>query len=109
MIREAVDCEAAFAQDVLALGVVGLSPLELREYLEYVANRRLESLGIAGVFGARNPFAFMELQDVQELANFFERRGLGLPGGRDGRRRLRRGILIQRHLEVQAGALLPLF
>jgi ribonucleoside-diphosphate reductase beta chain len=74
MIREAVDCEAAFAQDVLSLGVVGLSPVELREYLEYVADRRLESLGITAVFGSRNPFAFMELQDVQELANFFERR-----------------------------------
>ena len=74
MIREAVDCEAAFAQDVLSLGVAGLSPLELRKYLEYVADRRLESLGIPPVFGARNPFAFMELQDVQELANFFERR-----------------------------------
>ena len=74
MIREAVDCEAAFAQDVLSLGVAGLSPKDLRKYLEYVADRRLESLGIAAVFGSRNPFAFMELQDVQELANFFERR-----------------------------------
>jgi ribonucleoside-diphosphate reductase beta chain len=26
------------------------------------------------IFGSRNPFAFMELQDVQELTNFFERR-----------------------------------
>ena len=34
----------------------------------------LESLGIEPVFGSRNPFAFMELQDMQELANFFERR-----------------------------------
>ncbi|WP_422923910.1 ribonucleotide-diphosphate reductase subunit beta [Singulisphaera sp. PoT] len=74
MIREAVDCETAFAQDVLSLGVVGMSPQDLRKYLEYVADRRLESLDIAPVFGSRNPFAFMELQDVQELANFFERR-----------------------------------
>lgn len=74
MIREAVDCEAAFAQDVLSLGVAGMSPQNLRKYLEYVADRRLESLGIEPVFGSRNPFAFMELQDVQELANFFERR-----------------------------------
>jgi ribonucleoside-diphosphate reductase beta chain len=26
------------------------------------------------IFGSKNPFAFMELQDVQELTNFFERR-----------------------------------
>jgi ribonucleoside-diphosphate reductase beta chain len=44
------------------------------KYPEYVADCRLESLDIAPVFGSRNPFAFMELQDMQELANFFERR-----------------------------------
>jgi ribonucleoside-diphosphate reductase beta chain len=74
MIREAVDCESAFAQDVLSLGVAGMSPHDLRKYLEYVADRRLQSLDIEPVFGSRNPFAFMELQDMQELANFFERR-----------------------------------
>jgi len=25
-------------------------------------------------FGSKNPFSFMDLQDVQELSNFFERR-----------------------------------
>jgi len=74
MMREAVECETAFARDVLAFGVVGLSLQDLRKYLEYVADRRLESLGIEPIYGARNPLAFMELQDVQELANFFERR-----------------------------------
>lgn len=74
MIREAVDCEAAFAEDVLSMGVVGLSLKDLHGYLEYVADRRLESLGIEPIYNTRNPLAFMELQDVQELANFFERR-----------------------------------
>jgi ribonucleoside-diphosphate reductase beta chain len=74
MIRDAVQCENRFAQDVLSMGVAGLSPQDFQKYLEYVADRRLESLGISPVFGSQNPFAFMELQDVQELANFFERR-----------------------------------
>lgn len=74
MLREAVDCEMAFAEDVLSLGVGGLSAADMLEYLRYVADRRLEALGIAPVFGSRNPFPFMELQDVQELTNFFERR-----------------------------------
>lgn len=74
MVREAVDCETTFAHDVLSQGVAGMSPQDLRRYLEYVADRRLESLGIPGIYGSRNPFAFMELQDVQELTNFFERR-----------------------------------
>jgi len=74
MLREAVECETAFARDVLGKGVAGLSLSDLRSYLEYVADRRLEALGIAPVYGSRNPFDFMDLQDVQELTNFFERR-----------------------------------
>jgi ribonucleoside-diphosphate reductase beta chain len=74
MLREAVECETTFARDVLGKGVAGLSLSDLRSYLEYVADRRLEALGIAPVYGSRNPFDFMDLQDVQELTNFFERR-----------------------------------
>lgn len=74
MIREAVDCEYAFAEDTLSQGVMGLSLTHMRQYLEYIADRRLMSLQLAPVYGSKNPFAFMELQDVQELTNFFERR-----------------------------------
>jgi ribonucleoside-diphosphate reductase beta chain len=74
MLREAVECELTFAEDTLSLGVSGLSINGMREYLQYIADRRLEALHIAPIFGSRNPFDFMELQDVQELTNFFERR-----------------------------------
>jgi ribonucleoside-diphosphate reductase beta chain len=74
MMKEAVDCEMTFAEDVLGLGVAGMSPKDMRHYLEYVADRRLSSLGIHPIYEAKNPFSFMELQDVQELSNFFERR-----------------------------------
>jgi ribonucleoside-diphosphate reductase beta chain len=74
MLAEAVDCEAQFAEDLLEQGVAGLSPADMRSYLEHVADRRLAQLGIAPLYGSSNPFAFMELQDVQELSNFFERR-----------------------------------
>lgn len=47
---------------------------DMRTYLEHVADRRLAQLGFAPMYGAANPFAFLELQDVQELSNFFERR-----------------------------------
>ena len=74
MLREAIEVEAAFADDVLSGGVNGLSPREMRQYLEYVADLRLSALGLAPEFGTSNPFPFMDLQDVQELTNFFERR-----------------------------------
>jgi ribonucleoside-diphosphate reductase beta chain len=74
MIEEAVECETAFAEDVLSGGVVGMTRSEMRQYLEYVADQRLVMLGLPAAYGARNPFPFMQLQDVQELTNFFERR-----------------------------------
>src|SRR3546814_19518716 len=74
MMTEAVECEVAFAQDTLSGGVAGLSIRDMREYLEYCADQRMAPLGMPKHFNARNPFPFMELPDVQELANFLERR-----------------------------------
>lgn len=74
MLEDAIECEMEFANDVLHLGVAGLSPKDMRQYLEYCADQRLESLNIAPRYNVSNPFSFMELQDMQELANFFERR-----------------------------------
>ena len=74
MIRDAVDCEVKFADDTLSGGVSGLSSASMRQYLEYIADRRLAALNMQPMYGAKNPFGFMELQDVQELTNFFERR-----------------------------------
>src|SRR5262249_25530714 len=71
MMEEAIECEAAFAQDLLSFGVAGLSPRDVRQYLEFVADQRLVTLGLAKRWGSKNPFPFMDLQDVQELANFF--------------------------------------
>src|SRR3546814_985601 len=68
MMTEAVECEVAFAQDTLSGGVAGLSIRDMREYLEYCADQRMAQLGMPKHFNARNPFPFMELQDVQELA-----------------------------------------
>jgi ribonucleoside-diphosphate reductase beta chain len=74
MIAEAVECEVQFAEDLLGQGVSGMSPADMREYLQHVADRRLEQLGIETLYQSVNPFAFLDLQDVQELSNFFERR-----------------------------------
>ena len=74
MIAEAVACEVQYAEDLLGPGVPGLPLSDMTSYLQYVADRRLAQLGLPREFGAANPLAFMELQDVQELANFFERR-----------------------------------
>ena len=73
MINDAVEVEYQFALDILGQGVPGMSTADTRTYLEFVADQRLLQLGLPRRYGAKNPFGFMELQDVQELTNFFER------------------------------------
>ena len=43
----------------------------MRGYLEFCADQRLATLRLPRQYGTRNPLAFM---DLQEVANFFERR-----------------------------------
>lgn len=74
MLEEAIACEAQFAEDILGQGVPGLSVRDMRKYLEFVADQRLSNLGYEPRYNTKNPFAFMDLQDVQELSNFFERK-----------------------------------
>jgi ribonucleoside-diphosphate reductase beta chain len=74
MLEEAIVCETQFAEDLLGAGVVGLSVRDVRCYLEFCADQRLVTLGFEKKYGAKNPFDFMSLQDVQEVTNFFERR-----------------------------------
>jgi ribonucleoside-diphosphate reductase beta chain len=74
MLDEAVTCEAQFAEDLLGGGVAGLSVATIRQYLEFCADQRLSMLGLARRYQVKNPLAFMDLQDVQEVTNFFERR-----------------------------------
>lgn len=86
MLDEAIDCETEFAEDLLGQGgpesgdqprgqgVIGMTPASVRTYLEFCADQRLATLGLPKRYGAKNPFPFMSLQDVQEVTNFFERR-----------------------------------
>ncbi|MCX6125110.1 MAG: ribonucleotide-diphosphate reductase subunit beta [Proteobacteria bacterium] len=74
MLREAIECETAFAEDVLGGDLPGMNVADMRQYLEFIADQRLRALGLKPIFGVKNPFPFMELQDVQEVTNFFERR-----------------------------------
>ena len=84
MMDEAIACEMVFADDLLNLGIAGLSIKDMKEYLQFVANQRLTVLGLPEAYKAKNPFQFMELQDVQELTNFFERRVAAYQVGVEG-------------------------
>lgn len=74
MLEEAIECELQFAEDVLSGGVAGISIRDMRQYLQHCADQHFVRLGMEKKYHVRNPLPFMELQDMQELTNFFERR-----------------------------------
>jgi len=75
-IHEAVRLEIAYAADCLPTGVMGLNVDLFDEYVKYIANRRLERIGLPQQYrGARNPFPWMsETIDLGKEKNFFESR-----------------------------------
>ena len=61
-----------------------MSLADTHEYLKCVADQRLARFGIEPIYGAKNPFGFMDLQDVSELTNFFEKTVTAYQTGVDG-------------------------
>ena len=74
-VREAVELELDYAQDCLPNGVLGLNAKLFRDYVQYIADRRLERIGLPVQYGSRNPFGWMsETMDLSKEKNFFETR-----------------------------------
>ncbi len=74
-IREAVELEYQYAADCLPRGILGLSAPMFREYVQYIADRRLERIGLKAEYGSKNPFPWMsETIDLGKEKNFFETR-----------------------------------
>lgn len=75
LIKEAVELECQYARDCLPRGILGLSADMFREYVQYIADRRLERIGLKAQYGSKNPFPWMsETMDLGKEKNFFETR-----------------------------------
>ena len=75
MIDQAVRYEYAYASDCLPDGVLGLNSEMFEEYVQYVADRRLERIGLPAQYNSKNPFPWMsETIDLAKEKNFFETR-----------------------------------
>jgi ribonucleoside-diphosphate reductase beta chain len=75
MINEAVELEIAYAEDCLPNGILGLNANLFRDYVQYIADRRLERVGLEKRYNSKNPFAWMsEAIDLPKEKNFFETR-----------------------------------
>lgn len=75
-MKEAVDLEKEFIADCLPVSAVGLSEAEFCQYIDYIADRRLEGVGLRQLNpGIQNPFPWLaETMDIKREANFFEQR-----------------------------------
>jgi ribonucleoside-diphosphate reductase beta chain len=74
-IREAVHLEVMYAKDCLPNGILGLNWQMFQEYVQYIADRRLEAIGLQRIFNSANPFPWMsEVLDLRKEKNFFETR-----------------------------------
>jgi len=74
-IQESVELEIAYAKDCLPNGVLGLNADLFRDYVQYIADRRLERIQLPAQYGSKNPFPWMsETMDLSKEKNFFETR-----------------------------------
>jgi len=75
LVKQAVELEISYAEDCLPKGILGLTSPMFREYVQYIADRRLERIGLKPIFKSKNPFPWMsETIDLGKEKNFFETR-----------------------------------
>jgi ribonucleoside-diphosphate reductase beta chain len=74
IIANAVEIEKEFVSDALPVKLIGMNADLMCQYIEFVADRLLMSLGYAKLYNATNPFDFMEMISLQGKTNFFEKR-----------------------------------
>ena len=73
IIVEGVNLETTYNKDLFPQGILGLNAEYVNQYVQYVADRRMEELGLPKFYNATNPAKWMSTAtDVYELVNFFE-------------------------------------
>ena len=74
LIVSAVHIEKEFIMEALPVSLTGMNAKLMGQYIEFVADRLLLTLGVEKYYNAKNPFDWMELISLQGKTNFFEKR-----------------------------------
>jgi len=74
IIRDAVTIEQEFICDAIPCALIGMNAQMMSQYIEFVADRLLLSLGAAKIYNVANPFVWMEAISLQGKTNFFEQK-----------------------------------
>lgn len=74
LIKDAVAIEQEFVSDALPVSLIGMNADLMKQYIEFVADHLLVSLGLKKQYNVTNPFDFMDMISLQGKTNFFEKR-----------------------------------
>jgi len=74
LVRDAVAIEQDFVTDALPVSLIGMNAKLMNQYIEFVADHLLMSLGLQQIYNVTNPFDFMDMISLQGKTNFFEKR-----------------------------------
>jgi ribonucleotide reductase beta subunit family protein with ferritin-like domain len=74
IVQEACEVESEFITEALPCQLIGMNADEMRQYIQFVADRLLAQFGEKPIYGAKNPFDWMENISLEGKTNFFEKR-----------------------------------
>jgi len=74
ILGSALEIEKEFITDALPVRLIGMNSDLMKQYLEFVTDRLLVSLGYEKEYHSKNPFDFMENIALEGKTNFFEKR-----------------------------------
>ncbi|ERN12381.1 hypothetical protein AMTR_s00025p00110680 [Amborella trichopoda] len=74
IVHDSVEIETEFVCEALPCDLIGMNSVLMSQYIKFVADRLLVSLGYHKKYNVENPFEWMDFISLQGKANFFERR-----------------------------------
>ena len=74
IVMDAVTIEQEFVCEALPCSLVGMNANLMRDYIDFVADHLMTTLGYSKIYNTANPFDWMELISLQGKTNFFEKR-----------------------------------
>jgi ribonucleoside-diphosphate reductase subunit M2 len=73
-MKSAVEMECEFVTSALPVSLIGMNAKLMCQYIQFCADRLIQSLGYSRLYEAKNPFEWMTLISLQGKSNFFEKR-----------------------------------
>ncbi len=74
IISSAVEFENEFVEEAIPVSLIGMNAKDMKQYIEFVADRLMLELGYSKIYNSENPFDFMDMISLQGKTNFFEKR-----------------------------------